>query len=55
METIMSLGLGMLLALAIVVAGGLVMAGIVVLLRNRSNVKAEKTDSTVYKSAEPKK
>jgi hypothetical protein len=33
----MSLGLGMLLALAIVVLGGLVMAGIVVLLRNRES------------------
>ncbi len=35
----MSLGLGMLLALAIVVTGGLVMAGIVILLRNRDGGK----------------
>jgi hypothetical protein len=51
----MSLGLGMLLALAIVVLGGLVMAGIVVLLRNRDSVKAAKIDSSAYKSVEPKK
>lgn len=35
----MSLGLGMLLALAIVLLGGLVMAGIVILLRNRGSEK----------------
>lgn len=48
MEIIMGLGLGMLLALAIVVAGGLVMAGIVVLLRNRNDIEAAKTDSATY-------
>ncbi|OIR10510.1 hypothetical protein GALL_78230 [mine drainage metagenome] len=47
--------LGMLLALAIVVLGGLLMAGIVVLLRNRDSVKTAKTESSAYKSVEPKK
>ena len=50
----MSLGLGMLLALAIVVLGGLVMAGIVVLLRKRDSTKSAKTESSAYKSEEPK-
>jgi hypothetical protein len=51
----MGLGLGMLLALAIVVLGGLAMAGIVVVLRNRDSVKSTKTDSSADKSAESKK
>ena len=33
----MSLGLGMLLSLAIILLGGLLMAGVVVLLRNRGS------------------
>lgn len=41
----MSLGLGMLLALAIILLCGLLMAGVVVLLRNRGNIKAEEEDS----------
>lgn len=44
----MGLGLGMLLALAIVVAGGLVMAGVVVLLRNHNDAEAAKADSITY-------
>ncbi len=43
----MSLGLGMLLALAIIVMGGLVMAAIVILLRNRDGGKPEQTDTPV--------
>jgi len=50
----MSLGLGMLLALAIVVLGGLVMAGIVVLLRKRDSDEPAKTGSFADKSKEPK-
>jgi hypothetical protein len=46
----MSLGLGMLLALAIVVLGGLAMAGVVVLLRNRDSVKSTETDSSTDKT-----
>jgi len=41
----MSLGLGMLLSLAIILLGGLVMAGIVILLRNRGSDKPEPVDS----------
>jgi hypothetical protein len=48
----MSLGLGMLLSLGIIVLGGLVMAGIVILLRNRDDSKSAKTDSLADKSAE---
>jgi hypothetical protein len=48
----MSLGLGMLLSLGIVLLGGLVMAGIVILLRNRADRKSAKTDSLADKSAE---
>ena len=43
----MSLGLGMLLALAIIVLGGLVMAGIVILLRNHGSGKPKPADSPV--------
>jgi hypothetical protein len=48
----MSLGLGMLLSLGIVLLGGFVMAGIVILLRNRGDRKSAKTDSLADKSAE---
>lgn len=50
----MSLGLGMLLALAFVVLGGLAMAGIVVLLRNRESAKSAETESFANKSEEQK-
>jgi heme/copper-type cytochrome/quinol oxidase subunit 2 len=42
----MSLGFGMLLALAIVVLVSLLMAGVVVLLRNRDSTKSAKTKSS---------
>jgi hypothetical protein len=50
----MSVGLGMLLALAFVVLGGLVMAGIVVLLRKRDSARSAKTETFAGKSEEPK-
>jgi hypothetical protein len=50
----MSLGLGMLLALAIVVLGGFGMAAVVILLRNRDDIKSAKTASSADKSAEQK-
>lgn len=40
----MSLGLGMLLSLAIILLAGLLMAGVVVLLRNRGARKPERTE-----------
>jgi hypothetical protein len=41
----MSLGLGMLLSLAIILLAGLIMAGVVVLLRHRDNREPERTDA----------
>ena len=45
----MSLELGMLLSLVIILLGGLVMAGIVVLLRKPDRNKQAETDSSVGK------
>jgi hypothetical protein len=51
----MSLELGMLLSLAIVLLGGLAIAGIVVLLRKLDRNKPAETDSSAGKSVEQKK
>jgi hypothetical protein len=48
----MSLELGMLLSLVIILLGGLVMAGIVVLLRKPDKNKPAETNSSVGKSTE---